>query len=60
MPLHNGVTESMSGMQEILQDANENNPVTCTMTNKNPETDIGVPPEDQKSKAANPLKSSYL
>ena len=30
------------------------------MNNKNPETDIGVQPEDQKSKAAKPLESSYL
>ena len=30
------------------------------MNNKNPETDIGVQLEDQKSKAAKPLESSYL
>ena len=30
------------------------------MTNKNPEIDIGVQPEDQKNKAAKPLESSYL
>ena len=27
---------------------------------ENPETDIGVQPEDQKSKATKPLESSYL
>ena len=32
----------------------------CSRNNKNPETDIGVQPEDQKSKAAKPLESSYL
>ena len=30
------------------------------MNNKSPETDIGVQPKDQKSKAAKPLESSYL
>ena len=30
------------------------------MKNKNPETDIGVQPEDQKNKAVKPLESSYL
>ena len=30
------------------------------MTNKNPETNIGVQAEDQKSKATKPLESSYL
>ena len=30
------------------------------MNNKNPVTDIGVQPEDQKSKAAKLLESSYL
>ena len=29
------------------------------MNNKNPETDIGVQPQDQRSKAAKPLESSY-
>ena len=34
--------------------------VRYSTTNKNPETDIGVQPEDHKSKAAKPLESSYL
>ena len=32
----------------------------CSMNNKNPETDIEVQPEDQKSKAFKPLQSSYF
>ena len=30
------------------------------MDNKNPETEIGVQPENQKSKATKPLGKSYL
>ena len=32
----------------------------CNMNNRNPETDLGVQLEDQKSKAPKPLESSYL
>ena len=31
----------------------------CSMKNKNPEKEIGVQPENQKSKAAKPLEKSY-
>ena len=31
-----------------------------SMINKNPETEIGVQPKNQKSKAAKPLEKSYL
>ena len=34
--------------------------VSCSTNNKNPETDIGVQAEDQKSKTAKPLEKSYL
>ena len=37
-----------------------NRAMPCSMINKNPEIDIGIPPEDQKSKAAKPLESSHL
>ena len=33
---------------------------SCTINNKNPETDTGDQPEDQKSKPVKPLESSYL
>ena len=32
----------------------------CSTNNKNPETEIGVQPENQKSKATKPLAKSYL
>ena len=34
--------------------------LASSTNNKNPETDIGVQPENQKSKAAKPLEKSYL
>ena len=36
------------------------NYMMCITNNKNPETEIGVQPENQKSKAAEPLEKSYL
>lgn len=32
----------------------------CSTNNKNPESDIGVKAEDQRSKAAKPPESSYF
>lgn len=32
----------------------------CSMTNKNPESDIGVQAEDQESKTVRPLEKSYF
>lgn len=32
----------------------------CSLSNKNPETDIGEQPKDQRSKTAKLLGSSYL